>query len=615
MAEKILQWQQKSLPRPRPLQSRQHRLPPRYPPSSSSSSSSCYCCGLICLSVCLSQIITSATVHLYRLDGSGTGYEAVEGGAALGCVLLGSTSTSTSTCQLLVYNGQKVPQAVIAVDCAFAYRLQGLHLALTSAPYTLTFDSTAAATAFARATAFTVAHLAAVTKRVEPIVFSLSLGAQQEEEEEVAVLAPGMAAGLFFSLFEVPGGLEDDPIDSSKRLLKEVQRPDDVVKVRLAAAAGVEEGLPGLCAALVGRRKGEIFSLCIPPPPPAAPPAATSWMDGCRLSSSSSYIIAVVEVAKIKSSAEGKKKQTKDTLAATAPPPAPTPAPAETGQGLTERMARLSRAAGTAGALLPPATATHPQDPPPSSSSIPPQTNYHNNNFNNNNNNQNYPPPAPAPAQPQNDYYPPPQQQQQQLMVVDGQGPRNYYYPAPSYPPPSYSYPVGGGGGGGAGAVPSGGPGSVGGGGGGGSPSDLFWLQQGLQQLQGKVDQLLVQQASSSSSLQQSLWQLQQSHSHSHASPGSSFYPLLPSSSSSSSATSLTAANASGSAGEVVKAVTALAADYDRLLRASSSSASSSASQEELQKARDTVTKLQERNDSLQVTTPSSSSYLHYLSL
>jgi len=46
--------------------------------------------------------MASATVRLYRINPATNGYEAVEGGSPLGCVLVGSGKAF----QVLVYNAQ-----------------------------------------------------------------------------------------------------------------------------------------------------------------------------------------------------------------------------------------------------------------------------------------------------------------------------------------------------------------------------------------------------------------------------------------------------------------------------------------------------------------------------
>jgi hypothetical protein len=48
------------------------------------------------------QILTNATVRLYKFNTATNAYDAVEGGGPLGCVLMGMTTTY----QILIYNGQ-----------------------------------------------------------------------------------------------------------------------------------------------------------------------------------------------------------------------------------------------------------------------------------------------------------------------------------------------------------------------------------------------------------------------------------------------------------------------------------------------------------------------------
>ena len=73
-----------------------------------------------------SKIMCSASVRLYKANPSGA-YENVEGGNMLGCVIMGSGTAY----QILIYNGQKVPQAVIPITSSFAYNVRDLYMSCT----------------------------------------------------------------------------------------------------------------------------------------------------------------------------------------------------------------------------------------------------------------------------------------------------------------------------------------------------------------------------------------------------------------------------------------------------------------------------------------------------
>ena len=87
-----------------------------------------------------SKILANATVRLYRLNPSTMGYEAHAGGAAFGCVVLGSGDKY----QILVYDGQKVPQLVTPLRAGFTYNLRDLYVSLTDSNgvnWSILFDS------------------------------------------------------------------------------------------------------------------------------------------------------------------------------------------------------------------------------------------------------------------------------------------------------------------------------------------------------------------------------------------------------------------------------------------------------------------------------------------
>ena len=69
-------------------------------------------------------MLANAAVHLYKLNPTTRGYDAVEGGGLLGCVLMGSGLNF----QLLIYNSQ-----VCSYHCYFLHRAH-VFLSFTETP-------------------------------------------------------------------------------------------------------------------------------------------------------------------------------------------------------------------------------------------------------------------------------------------------------------------------------------------------------------------------------------------------------------------------------------------------------------------------------------------------
>lgn len=84
--------------------------------------------------------MASAAVRMFKVNPSTGAYDAVDGGGLLGCVMMGTGLTF----QILVYNGQKVPQATVAVTGTFDYTIRDMYMSFADTAgnqWSLLFDS------------------------------------------------------------------------------------------------------------------------------------------------------------------------------------------------------------------------------------------------------------------------------------------------------------------------------------------------------------------------------------------------------------------------------------------------------------------------------------------
>ncbi len=84
--------------------------------------------------------MASAAVRMFKVNPSTGAYDAVDGGGLLGCVMMGTGLTF----QILVYNGQKVPQATVGITGTFDYTLRDLYMSFADSAgnqWSLLFDS------------------------------------------------------------------------------------------------------------------------------------------------------------------------------------------------------------------------------------------------------------------------------------------------------------------------------------------------------------------------------------------------------------------------------------------------------------------------------------------
>ena len=103
--------------------------------------------------------MVSAAVRLYKINPSTGGYDSIEGGNLLGCVLMGTGLTY----QILIYNAQKVPQATIPITMGFNYTIKDLYMSFTDNStqnqWSLLFDSNETMTNFVRTIVTTIIHI------------------------------------------------------------------------------------------------------------------------------------------------------------------------------------------------------------------------------------------------------------------------------------------------------------------------------------------------------------------------------------------------------------------------------------------------------------------------
>lgn len=177
--------------------------------------------------------MASAAVRLFKVNPSTGGYDAVEGGGLLGCVMMGTGLTF----QILVYNGQKVPQATVAINGTFDFTLRDLYMSFSDAAgnqWSLLFDSVEVMSQFVRTVVATVVHCAThnpdTVDAAAPIRRALPRAEPADEED--TVLAQGMSAGVYLTAWEIQD-LADYPGDVLAGVpLKRVQAPDDVLKIK-----------------------------------------------------------------------------------------------------------------------------------------------------------------------------------------------------------------------------------------------------------------------------------------------------------------------------------------------------------------------------------------------
>jgi hypothetical protein len=180
--------------------------------------------------------MASAVVRLYKVNPASGAYDALEGGGPLGCVAMGSGATF----QILVYNGQKVPQATVAIGAAFNYALRDLYMSFADSAgnqWSLLFDTADGMASFVRTVAATVLHLSShhadASLSAPDAALRRNLPRAAVTGDDETTLSLGMAVGVYFTAWELQEEVSDYPGDVlAAAPLTRVQAPDDVIKVK-----------------------------------------------------------------------------------------------------------------------------------------------------------------------------------------------------------------------------------------------------------------------------------------------------------------------------------------------------------------------------------------------
>ncbi|RYG95414.1 hypothetical protein EON65_56015, partial [archaeon] len=110
-------------------------------------------------------------MRLYRVSPSTGGYEPIENGGPLGSVIIGSGVSF----QLLVYNAQKAPQALVPIGGNFDYTLRDTYMSFTDkrpdtnvqTSWSLLFDTTDTMRTFLTALNFIISHILSHSETTE----------------------------------------------------------------------------------------------------------------------------------------------------------------------------------------------------------------------------------------------------------------------------------------------------------------------------------------------------------------------------------------------------------------------------------------------------------------
>eukprot|EP01038_Epipyxis_sp_PR26KG_P012106 gene12106-16203_t len=254
-----------------------------------------------------SKIMHSAAVRLYKINSTTSAYEAVENGSPLGCVVMGMGDTF----QILIYNGQKVPQATVPILSSFDYTVQGLYMSFTDASgssWSILFDSQDVMCSFIRVVVATSIHMATHKESVEQTTMKRVLPnpnpVAANEIDETTLSIGSMAAGVYLKVWEI-GDIADYPIDIINGLtLKQTSPPDEVMKVKMNPA---DEAIGGLCNLLVGGKKGDKYIFGISPKVfYSAGETVGNFIEANERKFPGSWLMIELEIVKIKS---GDKKQ------------------------------------------------------------------------------------------------------------------------------------------------------------------------------------------------------------------------------------------------------------------------------------------------------------------
>ena len=249
-----------------------------------------------------SQIIASAAVRLYKVSPATGSFEPHEGGAMLGCVLMGVGLNF----QILVYNGQKIPQATVSLTPGFLFSARDLYMSFSDGignQWAILFEQHKIMHTYLRSLVASLSHIAMYHETSIPFIralASLSASAASGEDQPLSV---GMVAGVYYSIWELGG-----PTDSPNTILsgpcyKELASPNDVWKVKIG---GEDDLVGGMSDALIGCKKGD--KVWVGLPPNKASLGTMNFSDRLR---ATSWIFMEIEVVKVKNSDDKKKKDKK----------------------------------------------------------------------------------------------------------------------------------------------------------------------------------------------------------------------------------------------------------------------------------------------------------------
>jgi len=249
-----------------------------------------------------SQIMASAAVRLYKVNPATGSFEPHEGGAMLGCVLMGVGLNF----QILVYNGQKIPQATVNLTPGFLFSVRDLYMSFSDGignQWSILFEQHKIMHTYLRSLVASLSHIAMYHETSVPFIralASLSASAASGEDQPLNI---GMAAGVYYSIWELGGPTDSPNTIISGPCYKELASPNDVWKVKIG---GEDDLVGGMSDALVGCKKGDKVWVGLPPNK-----ASLGTMDFSDRSRAPSWIFMEIEVVKVKNSDDKKKKDKK----------------------------------------------------------------------------------------------------------------------------------------------------------------------------------------------------------------------------------------------------------------------------------------------------------------
>lgn len=248
-----------------------------------------------------SQIVSSAAVRLYKVNPATGSFEPHEGGAMLGCVLMGLGLNF----QILVYNGQKIPQAAVSLTPGFLFSVRDLYMSFSDGvgnQWSILFENNKIMYAYLRSLVSSLAHIAMYHDSPVPCVRALASSSVSAAGEDQP-LSIGMAAGIYYSIWELGGPTDNPNSITTGPCYKELTSPSDVCKVKLG---GEDDLIGGMSEALIGCKKGDKVWIGLPPNR-----ASSGSMDFSDRSRPNSWIFMEIEVVKVKNSDDKKKKDKK----------------------------------------------------------------------------------------------------------------------------------------------------------------------------------------------------------------------------------------------------------------------------------------------------------------